>query len=100
MVFEMALFSKVNSLLIKFNNMYTNISSNNNYPKTLVIRNEPGGMVWQIYHVNTVGQAERISLNATSHGFHAITLEDHQPDINETWPDWRLSPGGIEIMKL
>lgn len=74
--------------------MYHNTSSNPDYPKTLVIRNHQGGMVWQIYHVRKEVEAERLALNATKNGFQAITLEDHLADYEETFPDWRDTEGG------
>ena len=70
-------------------NMYTNISTTNNFPKTLIIRNHQGGMIWQIYHVHKLSEAEKLSHNATMNGFETITLENYQEDIKETWPDWR-----------
>lgn len=78
--------------------MYTDISTNNNYPKTLVVRNHAGGMIWQIYHVDKKVEADRLSANATKNGFMAITLEDKR-DTEETWPDWRTTEGGKEIVK-
>jgi hypothetical protein len=78
---------------------YTDNSSTPDYPKTLVIRNHEGGMVWQIYHVKAAHEAERLSNNATKNGFHAITLENYKPNLIETWPDWRETPGGKVIME-
>lgn len=69
--------------------MYKDITTNSDYPKTLVIRNHEGGMIWQIYHVQKKNEAEKLSFNATRNAFEAITLEDYQPDYEETWPDWR-----------
>jgi len=69
--------------------MYKDLTSDSNYPKTLVVRNHEGGMVWQIYHVQKEREARMLAANATINGFEAITLEDHHPDIEETWPDWR-----------
>lgn len=77
--------------------MYTDISVGN-YPKTLVIRNHEGGMIWQIYHVQAQREAERLSLNATNNGFYAITLENYHSEWEETWPDWRETPGGQKII--
>jgi hypothetical protein len=65
------------------------ISKTNTYPKTLVIRNHVGGMIWQIYHVQKESEAVKIAANAHGNGFYGITLEDHQPGFEETWPDWR-----------
>ena len=78
--------------------MYKDISSNQDYPKTLVIRNHEGGMIWQIYHVQALHEAKILADNATSNGFQAITLENYQPDLKETWSDWRQTEGGIEII--
>jgi len=69
--------------------MYTNNSTDDIYPKTLVIRNTKGGMIWQVYHVKKQSEADKLSANATLNGFGAITLENYQPDTKETWPDWR-----------
>lgn len=80
--------------------MYTQTSKDNNYPKTLVIRNHKGGAIWQIYHVHKEREAILLSNNATRNGFYAITLEDHQPEMEETWPDWRETEGGKEIINF
>jgi len=68
---------------------YTDLTTDNVYPKTLFVRNTPGGMIWQVYHVQKESEAQKLAQNATNNGFFGITLEDHQPDHNETWPDWR-----------
>ena len=59
------------------------------YPKTVIIRNTEGGMVWQIYHVENVIEARLLSLGATKNGFHSVSLEEHQPNLEETFPNWR-----------
>jgi hypothetical protein len=69
--------------------MYTDNSTSSSYPKTLVVRNHEGGAIWQIYHVQKESEAAKLSINATLNGFQAITLEDHDPSYEETWPDWR-----------
>jgi len=79
--------------------MYSNISTNNDYPKTLVIRNHQGGLIWQIYHVQKETEAKKLSDNATKNGFEAITLEDYQKEYEETFPDWRNTEGGQKISK-
>ena len=79
--------------------MYVNNSPDDKYPKTLVVRNEPGGMVWQVYHVEKEIEAKRIAGNATNNGFYGVTLEDHQPESEETWPDWRDTSGGKRIIE-
>ena len=78
--------------------MYRNETNDTNYPKTLIIRNHEGGEVWQIYHVEAEHEAKQISANATRNGFYEITLEDYQPELEQTWPDWRETPGGKEIV--
>lgn len=69
--------------------MYTNISTKEDYPKTLIIRNHKGGMIWQLYHVQKESEAIKLAANATRNAFEAITLEDYQPNLEETWTDWR-----------
>lgn len=71
--------------------MFEDISTTGfKYPKTLVIRNTVGGMVWQIYHVDNGMQAFHLSKNAKLNAFEGRTLEDHQPDMEETFPNWRM----------
>jgi hypothetical protein len=69
--------------------MYTDISTNNEYPKTLMIRNHEGGMIWKVYHVQKQSEADKLSANAWRNGFWGSTLEDYQPEYKETAPDWR-----------
>ena len=69
--------------------MYKDISTLDQFPKTLVIRNHQGGMIWQIYHVQKESEAQKLAYNATMNAFEAITLENYQEDMEETWPDWR-----------
>lgn len=69
--------------------MYTDISKSEEYPKTLIIRNHEGGMIWQIYHVEKESEAKKLAANARKNGFYAITLEDHELELEQTWPDWR-----------
>ena len=78
--------------------MYKDISTNDNYPKTLIFRNHEGGLIWQICHVQKESEAAKLAVNATRNGFEAITLEDYQPEEEETWPDWRetCSPDILE----
>ena len=71
--------------------MHTDISTTDNFPKTLVVRNTPEGMIWQIYHVKNQNEADKLAENATSNGFYGVTLEDHQPEHDETWPGWRVN---------
>lgn len=80
--------------------MYTNLSKDNIYPKTLMIRNHDGGMIQQVYHVNTQSEADKLANNAYRNGFYGSTLEDYQSDYEETWPDWRNTTGGKVISEL
>lgn len=34
-------------------------------------------------------EADRLASNANRNGFYGSTLEDYQPNQEETWPDWR-----------
>lgn len=78
--------------------MYLDISTSGNYPKTLIIRNHDGGMIWQVYHVQKERETTLLAGNATKNGFMAITLEDFQEDYEETFPDWRETEGGKKII--
>lgn len=69
--------------------MFTDITTDKNYPKTLVIRNHEGGAIWQIYHMDNKHQVSTIVEGATKNGFDAITLEDYLPDYEETFAYWR-----------
>ena len=67
----------------------TNNATNDNYPKTLLIRNEVGGMIWQVYHVDKLSVANRLADNAHRNGFYGISLEDYDPTHEETFPGWQ-----------
>jgi hypothetical protein len=71
------------------------ITTNDKYPKTLLIRNTPGGMIWQVYHVEKRIEAERLSANALKNGYISSTLSDHQPNREQTWEDWRETASKI-----
>jgi hypothetical protein len=68
---------------------YEDISTTDTYPKTLMIRNHKGGMIWQIYHIQKESEADNLTSNAHKNGFWGSTLEDYQPEREETWSDWR-----------
>ncbi len=68
--------------------MYIN-NSTTDFPKTLLIRNTPDGCIWQVYHVDNEHDVNMLSDNATNNGFYGITLEDHLPEYEETWSDWK-----------
>lgn len=64
-------------------------NTDNKFPKTLEIRNTSGGMIWQIYHVNNIKEAEILSKNALKNGFMESTLVEYNKDTEETFPNWR-----------
>tara|TARA_B110000238_G_scaffold198739_1_gene244143 strand:- start:315 stop:593 length:279 start_codon:yes stop_codon:yes gene_type:complete len=78
---------------------YRDTTTNGDYPKTLIIRNHAGGMIWQVYHVENENEAIILSDNATSKGFEEITLEDDALGREQTWEDWRDTPGGKKLIK-
>lgn len=63
--------------------------SNGEFPKTLMIRNHEGGMIWQVYHVTNQKQVDILIKNSWGNGFYGSTLENHQLDYEETFLDWR-----------
>lgn len=69
--------------------MFSDLTTNKDYPKTLEIRNTEGGMIWQIYHVNNKQEAMLLSQGAMNNAFMSRTLVDHKPDEKETFPHWR-----------
>lgn len=79
--------------------MYTNNTTDNEYPKTLIIRNEHGGLIWQLYHVQKEREAWELSHNAKKNRYQAVSLEDYKPEMEETWPNWRKTEGGRQITK-
>jgi hypothetical protein len=79
--------------------MYKDITTKENFPQTLIIRNHLGGMIWQVYHVQAKHEAEQLANTATKNGFYAITLEDYDSGLEETWPDWRETEGGKKIIE-
>lgn len=68
------------------------------FPKTVFIRNTTDGLVWQVYHVDNLKQAEILAVNATKNGFECVTLIDKTND-EETFPDWRESKGGKKLIE-
>ena len=77
---------------------YINKTTNDDYPKSLLIRNTPGGLIWQVYTVQKESEAINLSANATSNGFYGITLEDFDACYAETFPGWRETDGGKNII--
>lgn len=59
------------------------------FPKTLRIRNEYGGMLWQVYHVNSQSEAAQLENGAHRKGFYHTELVDYCAEQRETFPGWR-----------
>ena len=73
--------------------MYTD-ESTGGFPKTLLIRNEYGGCIWQVYHVQKESEAAKLAERATKLLFEDVTLVDYREDLEETAPNWRETAGG------
>lgn len=58
------------------------------FPKTLEIRNTPGGMIWQIYHVQSQQEIDVLTKNSRNHGFFSQTVVDYNGE-KETFAGWR-----------
>lgn len=63
-------------------------TTNNIFPKTLHVYNTEGGMIWQVYHVQTLAEASLLAYNATRNSYEDQILVDFTNE-EETWPDWR-----------
>lgn len=61
--------------------------------KQLEVRNTPGGMIWQIYHVNEniPSEQELLTRAANLNGFTSVRIRDELTE-EETWPGWRDTP--------
>lgn len=77
--------------------MFRDTSTTDKYPKTLLIRNTVGGMIWQVYHVQNDKEAELLSTNAHKNAFLDRELTDYL-DEEETFTDWRETEGGLNII--
>lgn len=71
--------------------MYRDSTKTSFYPKTLLIRNQEGGMIWEIFHVRNEREIVGLTKNATDYGYQSITLEDYQPEMEESFPGWRVT---------
>ena len=58
------------------------------FPQTIIIRNQPDGQIWQVYHVYNHYDKAAIILNAYENRFEGITLEHYQPELEETSKGW------------
>lgn len=59
--------------------------------RTVFIRNQRGGMIWQIYHVSNFAEFDMLRKTALANGFGSITLEPFADSYDETFPNWRDS---------
>lgn len=75
---------------------YDNISTGYHFPKTLFIRNQIGGLIWQVYNVHSYNEAEYLSTNAKRNGFEGRTLTDYDSNYEETFENWREHEGFIK----
>lgn len=75
-----------------------NLSTTDQYPKTLFIYNTLGGMIWQVYHVQSLYEASQLADNAQRNFFLDQTLNDYDDSYEETFPDWRETEGGKRII--
>jgi len=63
--------------------------STGGFPKTLEVRNTEDGMIWQIYHVKGQSEIDTLYKNAINNAFQSVTVVNHDPVQEETFPDWR-----------
>lgn len=69
--------------------MYKDKTTNVHYPKTIKVRTEPDGWVWKVFHPKNKQETEEIMARHTSRDYNGITLEDYDPNVEESNPDWR-----------
>lgn len=60
--------------------------------RTLLIRNEPGGIVWQCHHTANPAETAMLTRVALANGFQSVELRQYDEDQEETFPDWRDTP--------
>ncbi len=60
------------------------------YPKMLVMRNSPNGLIWQSYNVLNEQEERILTKNATENGF--IVQTEKADYTDETTPGWRDEP--------
>ena len=70
---------------------HTDKTTSKEFPKTIIIRNTFDGMVWQVYHVKNNYDKSVIILNAFNNEFKGISVEDYQPELEETFTNWQIS---------
>lgn len=57
------------------------------YPKMLIMRNQPDGMIWQAYRVENETEERILTKNARANGF--IVQHESENYTEETSPGWR-----------
>ena len=60
-------------------------------PKQLNIRNQSGGMIWQVYHVLNDQEIDMLEATARINGFYNFEILD-SIENDEIWPNWRDCP--------
>lgn len=70
---------------------HTDKTTNKDFPQTIIIRNQFEGMIWQIYHVKNNYDKSVIILNAYNNEFRGISVEDYQPELEETFEGWEIN---------
>ena len=68
---------------------YQDISTNEQFPKTMTMQAQPNGAYWQIYHVRDNSEVEMLKEGATRNGYEVITLRNYNGQLEETFPNWR-----------
>jgi hypothetical protein len=66
------------------------------YPFMLIMRNSPGGMIWQAYEVYNEDEERILTKNANSNGF--IVQKENTGYTEETSPGWRESKEWIKCL--
>jgi hypothetical protein len=69
--------------------------------KQLLIRNEHGGAIWQVYTIESDLEATVLTRNASNNGFQSIEIVtvDIGDAHEDTFPGWRYSYGWKACMK-
>ena len=68
---------------------YQDISTNEQFPKTMTMQAQPNGAYWQIYHVRDNSEVKMLKEGATRNGYEVITLKDYNGQLEETFSNWR-----------
>ncbi len=68
---------------------YQDISTNEQFPKTMTMQAQPNGAYWQIYHVRDNSEVKMLKEGATRNGYEVITLRNYNGQLEETFSNWR-----------